>query len=332
MVRNAALILALILAPLAARAELRPYRMVHDGIPRSYHLYVPDRLARFPGPRPLVLVLHGGGGSAREVRYSTRGRFDDLAEAHGFLVLYPDALGRIWDTGSGEISARLDPRRDDAGFLKAAIAAIETDHRIDRDRVFATGVSRGGMESYALACGTLGLIRAIAPVAMTPPEASAAACATGAPLGFLLIHGTADPFVPHAGGPINLGRRDDGGLQPPQPLRGGSRRDRRKGPASGRHRLRGTDRILQRRRRLARLARRAQGHSGRARWAGEHRHFRPRRDMGLLQPLLTGACFEICTARIPAATMATPIASASPICSFSRAAATRTPKNGLRKW
>lgn len=208
MVRNAALILALILAPLAARAELRPYRMVHDGIPRSYHLYVPDRLARFPGPRPLVLVLHGGGGSAREVRYSTRGRFDDLAEAHGFLVLYPDALGRIWDTGSGEISARLDPRRDDAGFLKAAIAAIETDHRIDRDRVFATGVSRGGMESYALACGTLGLIRAIAPVAMTPPEASAAACATGAPLGFLLIHGTADPFVPHAGGPINLGRRD----------------------------------------------------------------------------------------------------------------------------
>lgn len=208
MVRNAALILALILAPLAARAELRPYRMVHDGIPRSYHLYVPDRLARFPGPRPLVLVLHGGGGSAREVRYSTRGRFDDLAEAHGFLVLYPDALGRIWDTGSGEISARLDPRRDDAGFLKAAIAAIETDHRIDRDRVFATGVSRGGMESYALACGTLGLIRAIAPVAMTLPEASAAACATGAPLGFLLIHGTADPFVPHAGGPINLGRRD----------------------------------------------------------------------------------------------------------------------------
>ncbi len=142
------------------------------------------------------------------MRYSTRGRFDELAEAHGFLVLYPDAVGRIWDTGGGEISSRLSPRRDDSGFLMAAIAAVARDHSIDRDRVFATGVSRGGMESYALACGAPGLIRAIAPVAMTLPKASAAACAKGAPLGFLLIHGTADPFVPYAGGPINLGRRD----------------------------------------------------------------------------------------------------------------------------
>ncbi|MBC7141802.1 MAG: hypothetical protein H5U18_06545 [Rhodobacteraceae bacterium] len=214
MIRKAALILALMLAPLAARAELQSHRMVHEGTPRSFRLYVPETLARFPGPRPLVLVLHGGGGSAREVRYSTRGRFDELAEAHGFLVLYPDAIGRVWDTGSGEISSRLEPRRDDAGFLGAAIAAIARDHAIDRDRVFATGVSRGGMESYARVCGAPGLIRAIAPVAMPLPEASATACAKGAPMGFLLVHGTADPFVPYAGGPINLGRRDRDGVLP----------------------------------------------------------------------------------------------------------------------
>ncbi|OYX43988.1 MAG: hypothetical protein B7Z02_07380 [Rhodobacterales bacterium 32-67-9] len=208
MFRSAALAVALLLTPLAARAEILRQKMVHDGIPRSFRLYVPDTLDRFPGPRPLVLVLHGGGGSAREVRYSTRGRFDELAEAHGFLILYPDAVGRIWDTGGGEISAGLTPRRSDAGFLRAAIAAVTRDYPVDRDRVFATGVSRGGMESYALACGTPGLIRAIAPVAMPMPEASEKACARGAPMGFLLVHGTADPFVPYAGGPINLGRQD----------------------------------------------------------------------------------------------------------------------------
>lgn len=201
-------VLALGLLPGAAAAGLTAGTLTHDGIERSYQIYVPDALARFPGPRPLVLVLHGGGGSAREVHYSTRGRFDALAEAEGFLVLYPDAVRRMWDTGAGEMSEALRPRRDDGGFLRALIAEVGRSHPVDAARVFATGVSRGGMESFALACDTPGLIRAIAPVAMTLPEAEAADCADGAPLGFLLTHGTADPFVPYAGGPINVGGRD----------------------------------------------------------------------------------------------------------------------------
>ena len=193
--------------PGAALAGLTTGTLRHDGIGRSYRLYVPDGLGRFPGPRPLVLVLHGGGGSSREVRYSTRGRFDELAGRDGFIVVYPDAVGRVWDTGSGEISERLRPRRDDAGFLKALIAEIGRRHAVDPARIFVTGVSRGGMEAYALACGSPGLIRAIAPVAMTLPEALARDCAPGVPLGFLLTHGTADPFVPYQGGRITLGRR-----------------------------------------------------------------------------------------------------------------------------
>lgn len=208
MIRMAALLLILSLGPAAAWAGLTLHRLDHDGLERTYRLFVPDRSAAFDGPRPLVVVLHGGGGSSREVRLSTRRRFEELAKAHGFYVLYPDAVGRIWDTGSGTISGGLSPRRDDAGFLRAAIAAVGRDHPLDPARIFATGVSRGGMESYALACAHPGLVRAIAAVAMPMPEASARDCGRGAPLGFLLIHGTADPIVPYAGGPINLGRRD----------------------------------------------------------------------------------------------------------------------------
>lgn len=209
MLRALFLLLCLNTLPLGANAAgLSAVTLTHDGQSRSYRLYVPDTLHRFPGPRPLVLVLHGGGGSSREVHYSTRGRFDALAEEHGFLVVYPDAIRRVWDTGSGDISEGLRPRRDDDGFLKAVIAEISDRFQVDQSRIFATGVSRGGMESFALACANPGLIRAIAPVAMTLPAASSRACGSGAPLGFALFHGTADPFVPYDGGPINIGIRD----------------------------------------------------------------------------------------------------------------------------
>ena len=208
MIRNLLIFLMLAAMPAAAQAGLMSGTLRHDGLERSYRLYVPDGLSRFPGPRPLVLVLHGGGGSSREVRYSTRGRFDSLAEENGFLVLYPDAVNRMWDTGSGDMSRGLRSRRDDHGYLAALIAAVAREHPVDPTRVFATGVSRGGMMAFALACDTPGLLRAIAPVAMPLPSAEAADCARGGSLGLLLIHGTAAPFVPYTGGPINLGRRD----------------------------------------------------------------------------------------------------------------------------
>ncbi|MBI1220867.1 MAG: hypothetical protein GC186_20275 [Rhodobacteraceae bacterium] len=188
----------------AVAAPIRQVHMVFDRMNRDYLLYVPDSLARHPGPRPLVMVLHGGGGTAREVRNSTHHRFDALAEANGFVVVYPDAIGRIWDTGSGEISDGLTPRRDDLGFLKAVVTQLEAELPIDRSRIFATGLSRGGHASYMLGCESGGMFRAIAPVSMTLPAAMAAACAKGPPLGGLLIEGTADPIVPYDGGRVTV--------------------------------------------------------------------------------------------------------------------------------
>lgn len=204
---RALIILALLALPGALKAGLVEVSLTQNGAQRSYRLFVPETLDRFDGPRPVVLVLHGGGGSGREVRLSTRRRFDELAARHGFLVVYPDAIGRVWDTGVGRSSANLSPRRDDAEFLARVIDDVARTYPVDRARVFATGVSRGGMESYAFACGRPGLVRAIAPVAMPLPEASLGACRKGPAVGFLMIHGTADPIVPYGGGPITLGRR-----------------------------------------------------------------------------------------------------------------------------
>lgn len=152
------ILLTLLLAP-AARASRQSHDIEVQGLARHYLLYVPDSLPTHPGPRPLVVMLHCGGGTAAEVRRSTKDRFDALAEANGFLVLYADAIDRMWDTGEGEVSAALRHPRDDLKFPQAAIAETESRLSVDRSRIFATGISRRGHARYLLTCSAPGLIR-----------------------------------------------------------------------------------------------------------------------------------------------------------------------------
>src|SRR6185503_17547684 len=73
---------------------------------------------------------------------------------------------------------------------------LERTHRVDPDRVFATGISNGGMMAGRLACDLPGRFAAIAPVAAT----LATSCDRAEPVSVLHIHGTADMSVPIAGG------------------------------------------------------------------------------------------------------------------------------------
>ncbi len=192
-----------------AEADLRRQSIAMDGQTRSYLLYTPDSPAP-AGGRPLVIVLHGGGGTARALVRSTRGRFNELAETNGSLVAYPDAIDRSWDFGEGVVSEAMTTRRDDLAFLSTMVRAIGQTRQLDHDRVFATGISRGGQASYFLACKRPGLLRAIAPVAMPLPDFLADDCRRVAPTPLLLMNGTDDPIVPYDGGPITIGRRERG--------------------------------------------------------------------------------------------------------------------------
>ena len=53
---------------------------------------------------------------------------------------------------------------DDVGFIEAVVAEIGTGLELDRQRIFATGMSNGGIMAYRLACES-DLFAAIAPVA-----------------------------------------------------------------------------------------------------------------------------------------------------------------------
>src|SRR6185436_9942981 len=93
--------LLVVVAALNAGAAMRESTVRVGGVERSYLLYVPE--GKRPAKWPLVVLMHGGGGSARQ---AARGYgMNDVAERHRFLVAYPNGSGRrddvllTWNAG-----------------------------------------------------------------------------------------------------------------------------------------------------------------------------------------------------------------------------------------
>ncbi|HEY2791084.1 MAG TPA: PHB depolymerase family esterase [Micromonosporaceae bacterium] len=161
------------------------------GLKRTFHVYRPDGLTK---PAPLVVFLHGGYGSGAQAEQYYG--WDEEAKAHGFLVVYPDGYDRAWDTGGGCCGVPASLNIDDVAFITAVVAKIEASAPIDLHRVFATGISNGGIMDYRLACSTR-LFAAIGPDSAT----ELGSCDIPAPLSVIHIHGTADERIPYTGGP-----------------------------------------------------------------------------------------------------------------------------------
>ena len=163
------------------------------GTLRSYWLVSPEGLDRTK-PAPLLMVLHGSAGSGEDMMAVTRRGFEQLAAKEKFVLVYPDALERRWNDQGGIV--------DDVGFLLAVVDKLVTDGMVDKNRVYATGISNGGMMAQRLACEQAERIAGIATVAGGLPEPLLATCKPVRPLPVLVIHGTDDPIVPWAGGAV----------------------------------------------------------------------------------------------------------------------------------
>lgn len=195
---------------LAGAADLRG-TLVHDGLERSYLLHVPTTLDA-SRPVPLVLVLHGGGGTGARMVQLTGGGFNTLAERDGFLVAYPDGIEKHWNDGRAGVTWRAHLGGvDDVGFIAALIERLTRDWPVDARRVYVTGASNGGMMAVRLGCELADTIAAIAPVIAAMPAALAPHCApAAAALSVLFMIGVQDPLVPWEGGEVRLGRKNFG--------------------------------------------------------------------------------------------------------------------------
>jgi polyhydroxybutyrate depolymerase len=172
--------------------------LVHDGLPRTFRVYVPASYDD-ASPVPVVFLLHGGFGSGAQIETSSR--MLEVAEAEGFVVVSPDGVAgaggvRTWNGGYC-CGYAVEQDIDDVGFVSAMIDRLEASLCIDRRRVFATGMSNGAMLSHRLACDLGGRIAAVAPVAGTDNTVS---CDPLRPVPVLSIHGSADANVPYDGG------------------------------------------------------------------------------------------------------------------------------------
>jgi polyhydroxybutyrate depolymerase len=173
---------------------LLPHTIQHDGLTRSFLLYVP-RHARGGARLPLVLVFHGGGGSPQAI--ADKSAMHQVADREGFIVAYPAGLpsrsGLTWSPGERGAARNVD----DIGFVRALIAELRRRHRIDPDRIYAAGLSLGGTLVYELAGALSAELAAVGVVAgvMTSFD-----CDPVRPVPLIHIHGTDDRRVPLEGG------------------------------------------------------------------------------------------------------------------------------------
>ncbi len=175
--------------------------IVWDGLDRTYHIHVPPSF-HHTEPVPLVIALHGGGGTGEGMVKWTLGGFNTLADKEGFIVVYPDGTrhsGTIktrWNDGRDERYSQAD----DVGYISALIEHLARTLSIDRSRVYATGISNGAHMSMRLVRELSGKIAAVAPVAYTMPEKFASLPVSAKPISVLVMTGTKDPLVPWEGG------------------------------------------------------------------------------------------------------------------------------------
>ena len=184
------------------RAGDHRFSIQQGGLTRTYRVHVPPGY-NMAVPAPLVVVLHAG-------RIGTDLRAGDAdyglaakSDREGFIAVFPAAFGPAgnskstsWNAG-GCCGAARDQNVDDVGFIRQVVTNVFRQMSIDRERIFAAGMSDGGMMGYRLACEMPQVFRAIASVAGTDNTLT---CEPASPVSVLHIHAKDDPQVLFTGG------------------------------------------------------------------------------------------------------------------------------------
>src|SRR5260370_13043635 len=117
----------------------------------DYTLYIPEDYSP-ERPLPLIVALHGGYGQGYEYVWT----WLRPARSRGYAILAPKSLGETWDMRAPSTDTRSVVRMLDE---------VASEYSIDRDRVYLSGLSDGGIFTYLLGLEQSQLFRGIAPVA-----------------------------------------------------------------------------------------------------------------------------------------------------------------------
>jgi polyhydroxybutyrate depolymerase len=175
---------------------------------RNYILHLPPQYGSQEN-LPLVLAFHGGGGSSLQLLDSCG--LAAKADKEGFILVAPNGTGIFrkrlltWNVGFG-FGYAMRKHIDDIGFVRKLLEKLEANLKIDPKRIFATGISNGGILCHFLAGALSDKISAIAPVV---------ACIGGKkelsepfiypstpekPVSVIAFNGLLDQHIPYQGG------------------------------------------------------------------------------------------------------------------------------------
>ena len=149
---------------------------------RKMLVYAPSTIV--PG-RPLLISMHGYN---QDINYQkNQTKWEDVAKEHNFVVVYPGGINNAWDLSGNR----------DIDFILAIIDEMVKRYGIDRERVYLSGFSMGGMMTYYAATKIADKIAAFAPVSgylMGGPNTN-----SSRPIPIIHVHGTADDVVAYSG-------------------------------------------------------------------------------------------------------------------------------------
>lgn len=148
--------------------------------------YVPKNVEKSPA---LVISLHGFNQDPEFQQKQTQ--WNALADTEGFIVTYPLANNKMWDTNG----------TSDVKFVEAVMKDMELKHHVDKNRIYLSGFSMGSWLGYHC-LETLGnKIAAFGPVSGVDigkqPRANRM-------VPIMHIHGTADDVFKYTGDPYHM--------------------------------------------------------------------------------------------------------------------------------
>jgi len=120
---------------------------------RKYRLVVPETVD-LSQPVPLVIAFHGMLIDSKDLmpQYT---KLNETAKKHGFIIVYPDALGKSWGITLWKVRA-------DLKFFDALVDKLNATYKIDPARVYVIGMSNGGYFAHLVGKERSNIVAAVA--------------------------------------------------------------------------------------------------------------------------------------------------------------------------
>jgi poly(3-hydroxybutyrate) depolymerase len=154
-----------------------------NGTARNYLVYAPSNLGE---NRPLLISCHGMNQDAAYQKSQLQ--IESIADTAKFVTVFPDGINKGWDISGDR----------DINFVLALIDAMVTKYKINRNCVYLSGFSMGGMFTYHAMNRIADKIAAFAPISGYPMGGTTAN-ASVRPIPIIHTHGTGDDVVNFGG-------------------------------------------------------------------------------------------------------------------------------------